>query len=203
MCVDIHINGQGDVILKAIATTRMVDETTVATYPKLSEYHGANQAETGEQNQGTHKYAQMYSALDGRPTPAQAGRNVLAPNTGKADDCQGPVQAQAQRHRRRIDTGEGHASAGHRRQTVVVVGLVLAVSGVMRPASLAPSSSSSSLTIVVIVGVVRVVVVVVAVCVRDVAIMRPDLYGIYGRRDEGRQREEGGQRPSQGQQGAL
>ena len=194
---------RGDVILKAIATTRMVGEPTVATYPKLSEYHGANQTETGEQNQGAHKYAQMYSALDGRPTPAQAGRNVLAPNTGKADDCQGPVQAQAQRHRRRIDTGEGHASAGHRRQTVVVVGLVLAVSGVMRPASLAPSSSSSSLTIVVIVGVVRVVVVVVTVCVCDVAIMRPDLYGVYGRRDEGRQGEEGGQRPSQGQQGAL
>lgn len=186
---------------KAIATTRMVNEPTVATYPKLSEYHGANQAETGEQNQGTHKYTQMYSALDGCPTPAQAGRNVLAPNTGKADDCQGPVQAQAHRHRRRIDTGKGHASAGHRRQTVVVVGLVLAVSGVMRPASLTSTSSSSSLTIVVIVGVV--VVIVVAVCLRDVAIMRPDLHGVYGRRDEGRQGEEGGQRPTQGQQGAL
>lgn len=184
--------------MKVIATTRMVNEPTVATYPKFSEYHGANQAETGEQNQGTHKYAQMYSALDGRPTPAQAGRNVLAPNAGKADDCQGPVQAQAHRYRRCIDTGEGHASAGHRRQTVVVVGLVLAVSGVMRPASLVPSSS---LTIVVIVGVV--IVVVVAVCIRDVAIMRPDLHGIYGRRDEGRQGEEGGQRPSQGQQGPL
>ena len=139
----------------------------------------------------------MYSALDGRPTTAQTRRNVLAPNTGEADNGQGPVQAQPHRHRRRVDAGKGHATTRYRCQTVVIVGLVVVVSGIVRSASL-PASVPSLIAIVVV-----VVVIVVGVRLRYMPVVRPDVNGVYRRRNKGRQGEEGGQRPSQGQQGPL
>ena len=127
----------------------------------------------------------MHSALDGRPTTRQARRNVLAPNIRETNNGQGPVQAQPHRHRRRVDASEGHATARYRRQTVVVGGLVVAVSRIGRSASL-PTVSSVAIVVAV------VVVVGGGVRLRYVPIVCPDMDSIYRRCNEGRQREEGG-----------